>query len=408
MNRSFDPLISFDSACTAREIQLDDVIADRTLHAEHELISQNLPIKSILASTYLCEASSHVTELMSKKNFNDIVTIARHFPGNLTSFLGFECRLGNSTSRSDWAFAVSGMGKDRDVLKNFFTTHYLPHKYLSSAEWQNISAFSKAWADKDSLISNKVQCFWLEFDMPDNIPEIPVPSVFFGPVRLPRGIASNEIEHYEWLVESALPLLKGRELSGKMKHQIRNCIMHIPQNASLFQIGTMLSRESKSVRLHISKLDPMQIIPYLEAIGWKDEENELTILISELADKADRYVISYDVTEDGIGPRIGIELSFTQDIVEQSENWDSLFSFFVKKGWCLPEKYEALVKYPGSNDEELFSGAIMKPVISAAGDLDILRSSRIIRYISHVKLIYQYGEDIEAKAYPAVRLFSNS
>ncbi|MBU1941280.1 MAG: hypothetical protein KKC68_05850, partial [Candidatus Thermoplasmatota archaeon] len=304
--------------------------------------------------------------------------------------------------------AVSGMGKDRDVLKNFLTSQHLPHKYLSSSEWQNISAFSEAWADKDSLINNKVQCFWLEFDMPDDVPDVPVPSVFFGPVRLPNGISSNEIDHYEWLVESALPLLKGRELSGKMKHQIHNCIMHIPQNASLFQIGTMLSRESKGVRLHISKFDPMQIIPYLEAIGWKDENNELTVLIGELADKADRFVISYDVTEDGIGPRIGIELSFTQDIIKQSGNWNSLFSFFVKKGWCIPEKCAALLKYPGSNDEEILSGAIMNPVVSAAGNLDTLRSSRIFRYISHVKLVYRHGEDVEVKAYPAVRLFSNS
>ncbi len=35
-------------------------------------------------------------------------------------------------------------------------------------------------------------------------------------------------------------------------------------------------------------------------------------------------------------------------------------------------------------------------------------SKSLIRYISHIKLVYQPGEEIQAKAYPAVRLFGES
>ena len=407
VNRNFDPFVSFDTACTAREIQVDAVISDLA-HTDSQLISQNLPIKSILASTYLCEASSYVNGLMTSKNFNDIVTIARYFPGNLTSFLGFECRLGNNTSRSDWAFAVSGVGNDRLVLNNFLKSSHNPAKFLSHPEWQNITAFTESWVDTSSPLAGKIQCFWLEFDMPNESPEISVPSIFFGPVRLPGGIKSNDVEHYEWLIELALPLLKGRDVSAKMKHQMHRCIENIPSNATLFQIGTMLSRESKSVRFHINKLDPIQIIPYLEAIGWHDETGELSTLIGELADKVDRFVISYDIFEDGIGPRIGIELSFTQGLEEQFNSWNILFSYFVEKGWCLPERRDALLNYPGTDDEEYFNGSVMKPVITAAEDMQSLLSSSIVRYINHAKLVFEQGKGVEAKAYPAVRLFSNS
>ena len=408
VNRNFEPFNSFNTACSAREIQIDDIVSGRLTHSDTRLISQNLPIRSILASTYLCHASSYVSKLISPENFNDIVSIARLFPGNLTSFLGFECRLGDNKSRTDWAFAISGEGNDRHVLKNILKNNHLPQKYLSNPEWQHISEFANCWTDESSPLAEKIQCFWLEFDMPEESPDIPVPSIFFGPTRLPKGTNPNEIEHYEWLIESALPILKGRELSAKMKHQINTCINHIPRNASLFQIGTMLSRESKSVRFHINKLELIQIIPYLESIGWHDENEELSTLIGELADKVDRFVISYDITEDGIGPRIGIELSFIQPLSEQYNSWNILFSYFVKKGWCLPERQKALLNYPGTDNEEYFNGSIMKPVVTAASDMDTLKTSKIVRYINHVKLVFEQGKDVEAKVYPAVRLFSNS
>ena len=407
MNKNIDFSIPFDPTCTAREINIDEAVSHRISHSESKLMEMNLPIKSILASTYLCHASSYVSGLMSAENFNEIVSLARMFPGNLTSFLGFECRLGDNDTRSDWAFAISGEGRDRYVLKNLFRENQLPSKYLNNPLWRQIANFTDSWANDSSPLAKKIQCFWLEFDMPKESQAIPVPSIFFGPTRLPKEVAPNDIKHYDWLFESALPLLKGGELSTKLKQHMSTCIKNIPKNASLFQIGTMLSRESKVVRFHINKLDPIQIISYLESIGWYDETGELTKLIGELTNIVDRFVVSYDITEDGIGPRIGIELSFVQPLAEQDFCWDRLFSYFIRKGWCLPERKEALLNYPGADDDEIFKTSIMKPIISASSDIDTLKSSKIIRYINHVKLVFEEGKDMELKAYPAVRLFSN-
>ena len=53
--------------------------------------------------------------------------------------------------------------------------------------------------------------------MPDTPPTIFIPSVFFGPEKLPEGIASNESSQYRWLLDSALPLLRGQQLSKKIQ-----------------------------------------------------------------------------------------------------------------------------------------------------------------------------------------------
>ena len=47
----------------------------------------------------------------------------------------------------------------------------------------------------------------------------------------------------------------------------------------------------------------------------------------------------------------------------------------------------------------------MKPVTSSANILETIDTAKIVRYINHVKIVYQAGKSIEAKAYPAVRLF---
>ena len=120
---------------------------------------------------------------------------------------------------------------------------------------------------------------------------------------------------------------------------------------------------------------------------------------------ADRFVLSFDVNEDGIGSRVGIELSFDSKVFQKETRWNRLLDYLVKKGLCLSEKRDALLKYPGSEKE--FNSGIMEPLKAVSGNLNTIFSSTIVRYISHIKIVYQPGEALEAKAYPAVRLFES-
>ena len=407
MNR-FNHGVSFEIAGAAREIELENqlISPEFQLRQEEQTRMFNyLPLKSIHASNYLSEAKTNISNLISPENFKEIISLAHLFPGNLTSFLGFECRLGDFDSRSDWAFAISGRGGDRQVLANLIGNGTFPQQLSSQPEWQQIANFAKVWVEPNSILQQKIQCFWLEFDMPDPLPEINIPSVFFGPEKLPQNVSKNDVTQYKWLIDSALPLLKGQILSKSMKIQLMNCIQQLPSNASIQFIGVMLSRSTNGVRLYIKKLFPEQILPYLKSIGWSDETGEFSSLISELEDKADRFVIGFDVNNKGIGPKIGIECSFTSDRFHHETRWSNLLNYLVKKGICLPEKRDALLNYSGMDDTEDFSGGVMKPLSSASNHLEELLSSVLIRYISHVKISYQAGYPLEAKAYPAVRLF---
>ena len=401
------PLFSFENIGAAREIELENKLISPEFQLRQEeqtRMFKHLPIKSILASDYLCQAESYLTNLISVDKFQEILSIAKNFPGNVTSFVGFEIHLRDATQRADWAFAVSGEGSDREVLTNLMKNGQLPLQFFQQPEWRQIAEFSEAWANETSLLQKQIKCFWLEFDMPETLPTTFIPSVFFGPEKLPEGIASNDASQYHWLLDSALPLLRGQQLSKKIQHHVLNCIKKMPATASLFQVGTMLSRSSTDVRLYINKIDPKDIIPYLKTLGWSDETGEFQSLIDGLQDKANRFVLSFDVTETGIGPRLGIECSFASNRFHQETRWKKLFDYLVEKAMCLPEKRDALLGYPGVEHTNI-SGSVIKPLASASRHLDDLLSGTVVRYISHIKVAYHPGRALEAKAYPAVRLF---
>ena len=366
---------------------------------------KHLPVKSILASNYLCKAEPFVSSLISPEKFKDILSVAKNFPGNLTSFLGFEIHLGDVQQRADWAFAISGAGDDRIVFENLLKQENFPRCLLQQPEWQQIASFSEAWTQKDSSLKKQVKCFWLEFDMPETKTEVSVPSVFFGPEKPSEDISQDPMIQYSWLVHDALPLLKGHQLSKDVERQILRCIRKIPKGASLFQVGMMLSRSTNNVRLYINKIHPSRIIPYLNTLGWSEKDDIFGSLIADVQQRADRFVLSYDVTNTGIGPRIGLECSFEENLYQEETRWRELLDYLVEKGMCLPEKRDALLHYPGVEHPDDFTGGVMKPLISVSQHLDDIFSGSLVRYISHVKVVYQPGRPLESKAYPAVRLF---
>jgi hypothetical protein len=372
---------------------------------DHSRMQKQLPVKSILASNYLSKVEPFLSSLISPEKFKEILSVAKYFPGNLTSFLGFEIHLRENKQRADWAFAISGAGDDRNVLVNLLKQGNFPFSFMQQPEWQQIAAFSEAWTGKDLRIKEQVKCFWLEFDMPQTDPGVLIPSVFFGPEKISQDSFQDSPKQFTWLINSALPLLRGQQLSKQVKQQILRCIRNIPRCASLFQVGTMLSRSKQDVRLYINKIHPQDIIPYLHALGWSKEDNEFQRLVEEIKTKAERFVLSFDVTADGIGPRIGLECSFEESRYHEETRWKQLFDYLVEKGMCLPEKRDILLQYPGVEDHDDFSGAVMKPIASVSQHLDEIFSDSLVRYMSHIKIVYVPGQPLESKAYPAVRLF---
>ena len=339
-------------------------------------------------------------QLITKQNFIEMKKLSSYFPEAISSFFGFESRLSSSEARADFLFAVSSMRNEREKLAELIRGKKIPEEFLRNREWQNICKFVLKWASPESILYQNVLGMWFEFDIEEKTPETPIPCIFLHTLPLRR--TTKEIH---WLTKTALPLAIGRKMPEKIEQNIIKAIQQLPPEALIMDAGVMLSRPVSGVRLIIAKIQPSDIIPYLRKIGWFEESSDLSGLLKDLEQQVTRIVLHITITEQGVEQKIGIECSFTSDRYHLETRWIPFFDFLVKKGCCVAEKKDALLQFIGIEKEDNnrdFDTSLYKPIVKIP---DNNFSSAFVRYISHIKLVYELNHTIIAKAYPGVRLF---
>jgi hypothetical protein len=354
---------------------------------------------------YLSSIEPHISEgLISNENFLKIKSVASSFTAPLTSFFGFETKLGSSDASADYLFAISSQRGERDAFAAFLQNSNDATQLLQKPEWQRLRDFALAWADPASALYDNVLGLWLEFDYTELSKDIPIPCVFMHTIPLIIRSESEE-RKYDWVFDTAVPFLLGHPLSSHLHDRLLHALRHLPDGASVMDIGFMLSRLDTGVRLVFKHLPPTQILPYLKSLGWTDPTNELTDLIEELQQQVTRVVLHITLTEQGVAPKIGLECSFAPDQYHQETRWGSFFEYLQHKGVCCPEKQAELRDFPGvtQDDPSLpFDLASYNLAVLLSSDIS---STAVVRYLSHVKLCYNPGQPLEAKAYPGFRLF---
>ena len=383
MDNRFEQELEIGSSCNLNEI----VFSPKENHFKKEItkLYQDSMTESLSPNEYFSISTPYVsTLLVPPKNYTNIQAISKFFPRGLTDFLGFECRLNAHDSQTDWALAISGKGNARHVLADFLNNGHLPSSYKQIPEWKQIHNFSKMWINENSVLHKRILGAWLEFDMPENSPDIPVPSVFFNPSNI-NGKTANDITHFEWFTKHAVPALIGRKLTKSAEKNVHLSIMKMPSKASLFIVGIMLSRKTSDVRMSVLFKDSAQLMPYLRDIGYQDKTDVFADLVNELEKrKANRMVLDFDIGK-RIGKKIAIECSFHPNKFHEETQWKTLLDFFVEKGYVTSEKRDELLRFPGKDE-----------------------GTNIVRYITHLKIVYEPGKPLRVKAYLAIRHFLNS
>jgi hypothetical protein len=378
-------------------------IRNRTLRIQENLHQYSL--KNMTPGHYLSSVESFLPEeLISPQNYAEIQRLASHFTGGITSFFGFESRLNSTDARADYLFAVSSRKGEREALAEMLQNGQLPTTMMSQVEWQHLREFAMEWANPTSILYNNVLGLWFEFDMIEPSSETPVPCIFVHTPLL-RIDAPEDVKEFTWLTTTALPLLTGHRVSEKIEQQMIRAVQHLPSGSGLMDVGVMLSRAVTGVRFCIVRICPNQIIPYLTSLGWSDSNEEVATLLKELEGQVSRVVLHITITEEGVDQKIGIECSFSPDLYHLETRWSAFLDYLIKKGVCLPEKKEALLSFSGVEQEDQTNDFTLISYEVSAKIPDDNFSRALVRYISHIKLIYTPNAPIQAKAYPGVRLF---
>jgi hypothetical protein len=349
-------------------------------------------------------APSMPAELISAESLAEIGAIARVLPNTVTSFFGFECRLGETAPRADFLLSVLPEPGGA-ILAGRSSLGDLPEGICRHPVWSRLRAFCSRWTTPGSPLHDRVENIWLEFDVEGSPLPVPVPSVFFGP----RGgigpplhddsVLPSDEAPYRWLTREGLASLLGRMVPSHLERGIFDCLDALPAGARVFQVGAMLARPSDAVRLCIAKVSRDQIGAYLHRVRWPGSADEIRSLLTFLGPFADFFVLDIDV-EEGVRPKIGLECyiyGFKQPA--QEPRWQDLLDALVEQGLCVPAKRDALLTWPGFERADAAPDLWPGNLLLASRLLGPRVSSALSRTLHHVKISHEPGRPLEAKAY---------
>ena len=352
-------------------------------------------------------AASVPPELISPSAFSEIGSVARVLPATLAynTFI-FECRLAEMAPRADFS-VLAGASCGRESLAGLHPTSTLPARLMTDPKWRRVTDFAVQWADPSSPLYRAVDSVWLEFDVDGAPLFIPIPSVFFGLRPSGQEGASGvaykpNVDGYIPTIETVIQLLSGSALAPRKLQMLSDCFRALSSVEHVFQVGLMLSRGAEAVRLCINLRSVEGIVEYLTGVGWPCSEAEVLGVLEPIASLVDYVCLDIDVGET-VHRKIGLECYF--DGIKQPRTeprWGVFLDSLVRDGLCTADKRDALLSYPGYVDENA-EGIPWPRALRRASHLLGGRSlSTFIRSLHHVKIVYQPGEGLEAKAYLAV------
>jgi hypothetical protein len=241
-----------------------------------------------------------------------------------------------------------------------------------------LQAFLDRWGEERDP---RLPSLWLEFDLPGASGVVPVPN-FCAKVR--------ETAEHRWVVAELLPRLNGGPLTSWQQEAAVRCLRAIPATAQLIYAFNLLPRGG-DLRLEVFGLQPAEIVAYLARIGAPVPPDEVAGVATLFAG-IERTHLSFDLGADGIRPRIGLEGSFAR-LTRREPRWGELLDGLGRWGLCSPEQREALLAWTGW--DSFWTAPDIWPRGPAGMD------AFCIRFLSHVKVAYQPGRPLEAKAYLA-------
>jgi hypothetical protein len=315
--------------------------------------------------------------LISTETFAHIKALGPLLPDGITYGLGFETRLTDPSGDVDLILRPLAPG-GLQIIAGLETRQSFPGFFVEDRNWQSLRDLCSDWAIPGSQLHNHIFCLWIEIDSEQLKQAAPSPSLVF--VQLQR--TSSHPELYEPAAQAMHMSLKGCALPPAITENLVRCIKLMPEKALMTLFGLAIARPSDAFRVVVGEVEPDQIPDYVSSAGWKGNSKFLESVIFSLIGYADRHSINFDLDEHGIG-KIGIEFGIPQEHLATSDpRWPSLLDFLVSQGWCRPEKRDALLAWP----KNLALSNHPKPIL-------------LRRFISHVKLGFEAGRRVTAKAY---------
>ncbi len=235
----------------------------------------------------------------------------------------------------------------------------------------------------DLLDAQYVPFIGFEFDLPDDPPMIPVPSVF---VLLDWPVddgTATPARSAEGAAQAAVGLLCGTLLPSPIGARLASCFRHLGADSRILSVGAMVGRAG-GVRVFVSV--PRECFAdYLRRCEWPGDVSAVARVVDRFAQHfaGDTVQVQMDVGAT-LGERLGVEWSYLH-VPDAARRWKTLTDDLVTTRLVTPQKRDRLLAWSG--------------VSAPSGVPFVFR-----RDISHLKLVIDRERPVEAKAYVSVTI----
>ena len=291
-------------------------------------------------------------------------------PGEeVAALASFEFRLGEPEPSADFTVAFEAGGR----LQN----HYA--RLAEAAEPGSCSAAVGRFlaAQEPGLAGTPFEYILLEYDVVAiPLDTSPAPGLF---AKLRDG--SNHAD----AVATLLGATGWKDRS--VESAVGRAVSALPAEVSVHHVGAMPDRPQHAARLGLTTQgEPEQLAELLKRLEWPGDAKEAMSLLADMRPAIPSFIdFHMDIAAEGPLPRFGVSKTLKRGsggwVRSIGRDWRHIVERLVTLGWCLPEKGEGLLEYPGLH--RLFDERGM---------------SILYKGINHVKLSLQ-GRGVEAKAY---------
>lgn len=289
--------------------------------------------KSIEFALFGSEYMNVAQELLD--TFNFVLT-----KGFGSAGIYYESPLGKGLLKGDLSFFLrrESFYRNKHVMP---VSSCFPCRLVIDSEWQKVMTLMDCWVTQEPFKSTFHQNLFFEFDLESvSLNSIPLPGVFFG---CQAGEGSSDF------IKASLELLEVR-YNHESCGLLRKLLEEVLDKTCMVQVGVMLSRPGKPLRIVIFNQTPQMRKAILDYLGFSSliiENQEIWEAIEVYQDGISG--ISLDFLPE-LGPRLGIEIDFSQQsnvcFSRRHHLFKDLLHFFDKKGLCEQEKVEAVLAFP--------------------------------------------------------------
>ncbi len=326
--------------------------------------------------------------LINQEGYLRLAAITEVLPAELSNFWGLECRLNTDEPLADILFEIKNNTHGQKLLSGGIPSS-LDSLCADYNVWREIRTFAIHWAQEQSILNKHILNLWLEFDTEQLTSHeyakdlLHKPSVFIGlrSKELSKVDCAEIFQRTNLLLHIPEPLLDG----------LQSFMNHIPLQGQLFQLGSMLGRPGRDIRVCMNQLR-FDVVPcWLSDIGWMGDGQALSDLLNRLSPFLRAFAIDLNLTENGPSKKIGIECYIDWEDTN-IDHWELFLDTIQEFVVCSPGKCKGLLQYPGS---------VLLPAMSRKTSDGLLCFS-LFKMIHHIKLGFDDGHITDVKVYLSI------